>query len=161
MREIAGDLMTYREDGHWIAITTNGSVNVQGACVMGAGIAQQMAIAEPDLPYALGDRIRQHGNRVHMFARWKVFAFPVKRYWNEEANKLLIRKSATELMALIRAAIPIIECVYMVRPGCGNGGLRWSDVKPIVDSIFDDRIVVVERTPNRIADARTVPLKKK
>ena len=157
MREITGNLLTYREAGHWIAITTNGSVTMQGACVMGAGIAQQIAIAEPDLPFALGDRIRQHGNRVHLFTRWKLLTFPVKRYWNEAALLPLIRKSAMEIMMMLNSAgMRDVEMLYTVRAGCGNGGLHWSRVKPLLASIFDDRVIIVERTPNRIADARQV-----
>ena len=38
-----------------------------------------------------------------------------------------------------------LDKVYMARPGCGNGQLKWEDVKPLIAPILDDRFIVVER----------------
>ncbi len=38
-----------------------------------------------------------------------------------------------------------LDKVYLVRPGCGNGQLKWEDVKPLIAPILDDRFIVVER----------------
>jgi len=29
------------------------------------------------------------------------------------------------------------ESIIIPRPGCGNGGLNWKDIKPIVKQILD------------------------
>lgn len=39
--------------------------------------------------------------------------------------------------------------IYLVRPGCGNGRLRWQDVRHALSEILDDRFVIVEREPPR------------
>ena len=139
MKEVAGDIWDFHNQGHWIVITTNGSVRKDGCAVMGRGVAKQAAERFPSLPREVGKRIQQGGNRMWLVAGTGIFIFPVKHNWWEKADLNLIEESAKEL-----ARISITEPVYMVRPGCGNGGLDWKDVRPILEKYLDDRFVVVE-----------------
>lgn len=41
-----------------------------------------------------------------------------------------------------------VNTVLMPRPGCGNGGLTWEQVKPIIEPILDDRFTVMEFPPD-------------
>jgi hypothetical protein len=143
MREIRGELWDYWDLGSWVVVTVNGAVRYDGACVMGRGIAKEAAIKFPDLPYRLGDRIRQHGNRVYTFSQFRLFTFPVKRVWSEKASMPLIRESAAQLVRLVDQLK--LSDVYCVRPGCGNGGLDWTDVGPELAKFFDQRFAIVER----------------
>ena len=36
------------------------------------------------------------------------------------------------------------DTVVLPRPGCGNGGLRWQDVRPLLGLSLDDRFIVVD-----------------
>ena len=144
MQELRGDIWNYHEDGQWIVITTNGAVRHDGACVMGRGVALQAAQKFPDLPYRIGDRIRQSGNHVYAFTTLRIFSFPVKRIWSETASLSLIVESAEQLVKFL--GVMKIDRVYCVRPGCGNGGLTWSTVKPSIETIFDDRVCIVEKS---------------
>lgn len=144
MREVEGDLWAFHAAGHWVVITTNGTVRHDGACVMGRGIALQAKERFPDLPYALGDRLRQHGNRVFAFPRWRIFTFPVKDAWSDRASLPLIRASIEQL--IVHADSRRLSEVYLVRPGTGNGRLAWKDVRPALASKLDDRFVVVEKS---------------
>lgn len=144
MQELSGDLWDYHSAGHWAVITTNGTVRVDGACVMGRGVALQAKERFDDLQWALGDRIRHHGNNVFAFPRWRLFTFPVKDAWSDKASLPLIRKSAQQLVVHVTARR--LDTVYLVRPGTGNGRLAWGDVKPVLADLLDDRFVIVDNS---------------
>jgi hypothetical protein len=137
------NLWSFTDPGTAIVVTTNGYVKHNGDAVMGRGVALQAAEYEPKLPGWLGAAIRRDGNHVFMFqvGRYYVYTMPVKHHWRERADELLIARSASELVVVARAHG--WDQVVVPRPGCGNGGLLWSDVKPIVEPLFDDRYLVV------------------
>lgn len=142
MIEVAGDLWDYHSKGAYIAITTNGVVRSDGACVMGRGVAQQAARRFGDLPFEIGAAIRESGNHVYLSKARRIYTYPVKHHWHEPADTELIVRSAHELVDHVGHGY---DKVYLVRPGCGNGQLQWEYVKPLIDKILDDRFVVVER----------------
>jgi hypothetical protein len=47
----------------------------------------------------------------------------------------LIERSARELLKIIEVKT-IKEAVYLPRPGCGNGRLKWEDVKKILSPVL-------------------------
>jgi hypothetical protein len=142
MIERAADLWTVPADVR--VITTNGTVRRDGRAVMGRGCARQAALRFPRLPYLLGDALRTHGNRVHVFdsqalrASEGLVTFPVKHHWAERADLALI---AASVAAFAGQLLPGATYV-MPRPGCGNGGLRWADVRPLLLGLPDSVIVV-------------------
>lgn len=142
VNEIRGNLWDYWEDGRWVVITTNGSVRHDGLAVMWRGVAKEAMIKFPNLAKELGDRLAVSGNRVHAFSHRRLFAFPVKVTWEMGASLKLIESSAAQLARLVHALQ--LSQVYMVRPGCGNGGLKWDDVKPVLNRYLDSRFYVVE-----------------
>lgn len=147
MKEIKGDIWNYHDKGHWIVITTNGTVKKDGSCVMGRGVAKEAKDRYPKLPYELGEQILKVGNCLHHWGDKGLLFFPVKHNWWEKADLELIEKSTKELQEFFDKVITDYPTpVYMVRPGCGNGGLDWKDVKPILGKYLDDRFVIVERS---------------
>ena len=137
MLDVTGNLWTYTADVR--VITTNGTVKANGECVMGRGCAAEAKKKFPKLPLLLGASIRTHGNTVQYFVDQNLFSFPVKHQWWEMADLELIRESAKDLQ---RKLLGSSTCV-LPRPGCGNGGLRWQDVKPVIADILDDRFHVI------------------
>lgn len=138
MREVYGNLWDF-EGIH--AITTNGFIKRNGEAVMGRGCALEASKRHPTLPRELGERLRSHGNLCFYFSKYNIFTFPVKRYWYEKASLSLIRSSALQLNEWI---LDKENTIYLPRPGCGNGGLSWDEVKPLIEGIFTtDKIVVV------------------
>jgi len=152
MKELVGDIWDYHRKGHWIVITTNGTLNTKGEAVMGKGIALQAKQKFPGLPSELGKQIKgcglpygeyTQGNNLKVFHQYKVITFPVKHNWWEKADLLLIEESSRQLQTACHGNQDV---KYLVRPGCGNGQLDWKDVKPILEKYLDDRFVVVERS---------------
>ncbi|GIW56217.1 MAG: ADP-ribose-binding protein [Nitrospiraceae bacterium] len=150
MIERAYDLWTVRDAP--IGITTNGSVTRAGLAVMGRGCALEAARRIPTIRRELGARLRETGNHVYWFPAHEIFTFPVKHRCNERADLVLIRQSARELATLANALG--WTRVILPRPGCGNGGLTWDGVRPILADLLDDRFVIVTNM-NASASYRT------
>jgi len=141
--EIRGDLWTFHEEDEWIVITTNGAVRKDGRAVMGRGIAFEASKRFPKLSKHLGELLLREGNIVHVFNSLRLLTLPVKYHWSEKASMDLIYHSVEQLME--RVDDKRLNQVYMVRPGCGNGKLDWSFVKPRIEPLLDDRFIIVER----------------
>lgn len=139
MREVRGNLWTYPAD--WRCITTNGFVKTSGHAVMGRGCALEATMKYPSLSGQLGILINNFGNRVHIFNRYNLFTFPVKHDWKNKADIQLIERSAKELRDF--ADELKIKSIVVPRPGCGNGGLSWEEVKPVLEPYFDNRFIII------------------
>lgn len=148
-----------------ICITTNGHVKANGQAVMGRGTAKGASQRFYGIQTLLGTKISKRGNRVHRLTRtkeeipylklprkheklvvgvpWHIVSFPVKVHWKDKADLKLIKASCIQLKKLVDKMG--WERVLLPRPGCGNGQLKWKQVKPVVKDIlgYDDRIVVV------------------
>lgn len=141
MREAEGDLWNFAESlDAIICITTNGFVKKNGEGVMGRGCAAQAKKRHPLLPLSLGEQITIMGNHVNPL-RPNILSFPVKHNWWEPADLELITRSATELAAVAQQFPNKI--FYLPRPGCGNGSRDWFEVKPLIENILPDNVVVI------------------
>ena len=142
-------------EGAAAVITTNGSVRRDGCAVMGRGCALEAKRKFPGIDRVLGNAITVGGNRVRKIHDADlttkpptIIAFPVKRIWNASAELAIISRSCLELLDLLQPhpAFKPIRRVVVPRPGCGNGRLRWSDVKPVLEALLPgDRFIVVHR----------------
>ena len=142
MKEASGDLWKIGANADAIVITTNGTVKKNGEAVMGRGCAQEAAVRFPDLPKFLGKRLVVFNDvKVFSFGNWTLVTYPVKHEWWQKADMGLIAKSALELVFF--AEKHEWENVVMPRPGCGNGGLSWWAVRPILEEVLDDRFTAV------------------
>jgi len=145
MIEMKGNIWDfYRKDPEaYICITTNGFVKNNGECVMGAGVAKEAKEKFKGLAKNLGSLIKENGNNVYMFSDLRIFSFPTKHIWSENSDIKLIKKSAEQLMKYLENYK--VPRIYLPRPGCGNGKLKWKDVRPIIENILDDRILIVSK----------------
>lgn len=157
MRELFGDLWDLHARGEWIGVTTNGTVRKDGCAVMGRGIAKQAATRFPSLPFEVGQYIVRYGNMPQRFSDYRIYTFPVKHQWWEWADINLISESMYEIRCLWNMYNS--GRLFIPRPGCGNGGLRWKDVrKEIAPIVKDLPITVVNNEINHswIPDLRAV-----
>lgn len=139
MREIVGNIWDFH-DRAIIAITTNGQVDRSGRAILGRGCARQALVYFPELPEHLGRLLQESGNHVFDLGRGLV-NFPVEETPWSVPDLRLIRRSAAELKAL--ADQQGWSRVIVPRPGCGGGGLAWSEVRAVVEEYFDDRFSVI------------------
>lgn len=167
MREAKGDLWEYPDAVK--CITTNGFVKTNGEAVMGRGCALEAKRKFPGIDKVLGDLIKENGNVVNLL-NWEyydqtgqhlsciLFSFPVKHNWYEKADINLIKQSSEQIANIAAGkdwhswedlakewngvSLPHIPIV-IPRPGCGNGGLTWEEVKPVIEPILDDRFVII------------------
>lgn len=164
MIEAYGDIWDHAEDYDIIVVTTNGFTKNNGEAVMGRGIALEAKSRYPNLPAKLGTLLKKYGNHVFRieYPNQIIITFPVKpEYgpygepgWRARADMELIKRSTSELVDVLTQMLRIGRFdgkmhlgfkVLMPRPGCGNGGLKWEDVKPIIEPLLDDRFTVMER----------------
>ena len=166
MREIVGDLWRVQCDA--LVIPTNGAVNARGEAVMGRGVALQAKRIDPSFPKRFGRMLKDKGN--HVFLHSPIYlgdpywiTFPVKHHWSEPADLNLLYQSLMELCCEVarieeeaesQGEPSPITTVALPRVGCGNGGLSWSDIRPRLTSILDDRYVVVSTPQDVRADQK-------
>lgn len=141
MRTITGNLWDYfgNAEKYAVCITTNGFVKKDGTAVMGRGCAREACYRIPNLPTTLAAHIKKNGN-VACYLKAGLISFPVKHAWYEDADPVLISKSAEWLQ---REAELTPHITYILpRPGCGNGKLKWENVKPLLVSLPDNVLVI-------------------
>lgn len=150
MIEVFGDIWELAADNKAsaIAITTNGFVKKNGNAVMGRGIALEAAQRYPGIESDLGDLLFTAGNEVWLIAtdetyKFDVLTLPVKYNWWEKADIELIKKSIRRLVDFTDNSK--YNLVLIPRPGCGNGKLKWEDVKPIIEPYLDDRFWICHK----------------
>ncbi len=155
MKIIYGDLFDQKllAEADAICITTNGVIRADGRAVMGAGVAKIAAQTWSWVQTRLAELLRNNGNITQIIGNDTsgglhrrgafVVAFPTKNHWKDPSDLKLIEKSAKELRTLMDDYG--WDNVIISPPGCGNGGLNWGNVAPVLVKYFgnDDRLTVV------------------
>lgn len=154
MKQESGDLWTWNHEGRWIVVTTNIGWKKDGSNPMGAGVAKAAADLYPDLAAWYGKRCRKYGNNTAVAVYDKLLLFPTKPLnedqpwmsWKSDSSLELIARSCRQLVKLVDVLSDsgeFIPRVGLPLPGCGNGNLTPHQVLPIIQSILDDRFVLL------------------
>ncbi|SFE59949.1 type II toxin-antitoxin system antitoxin DNA ADP-ribosyl glycohydrolase DarG [Alteribacillus iranensis] len=124
------------------------TVNTVG--VMGKGVALQFKQAYPSVfqEYKKAcDKGEVQVGHMHVvptnsFVGPKyIINFPTKRHWKEKSKMVYITEGLKDLKDVVETLeIPSIALPPL---GCGNGGLNWEDVKPLIEETFADTPVKV------------------
>lgn len=139
MNEAQEDLWEFDCDVR--CITTNGTITNAGANIMGGGCAREAAVRYPSLPLIYASMIQSHGHHVMPLYRGLVM-FPTKERIDTPATVGVIVRSCWELMRL--ADVYDWTKIALPRPGCGLGGLNWTEVEPAISRILDWRVTVLD-----------------
>lgn len=129
------------------------TVNCVG--VMGKGIALQFKQAYPEnfRQYEKACRSGQvQPGRMFMVATGSllnprsIINFPTKRHWKGRSKIEDIKSGLVALVAEVQRNR--ITSIAIPPLGCGNGGLNWADVKPLIESAFaqlpDVQVIIFE-----------------
>jgi hypothetical protein len=139
MLEECGDFWTVPADLR--CITTNGALRRNGNAIMGKGIALEARRRYHAVEAILGSYINRYGNHVFSLG-YDLISFPTKYHWKQDSDIQLIKRSAQELVMLLKDSPA--KRVLLTRPGCGNGNLKWPDVNVVIQDILaDNKFVVV------------------
>jgi hypothetical protein len=134
------DLFAYKGDGmgggNWIVIPTNGVVKANGDLVMGAGVAKRAKEILPTCPGFFGYIVKEYGLQLFAAAESHFIMFPTKHHFKDPSDIQLLEKSCKELRDFV--AWHRNELFYMPKVGCGNGGLKWEVVEPVLDKYLGD-----------------------
>lgn len=109
------------------------TVNCEG--YMGKGIAYQFKLKFPDnnreYVKACKSGLLKIGT-LHYFQEKEktIINFPTKDKWRQKSQVDYIKKGLQELVDLIQ--LLKIESISIPPLGCGNGGLKWHEIKPII-----------------------------
>jgi O-acetyl-ADP-ribose deacetylase (regulator of RNase III) len=117
------------------AQTLVNTVNCVG--VMGKGIAAEFRDRYPDMFRAYKDICAKKLLEPGMLWVWKandrwILNFPTKRHWRHPSKVEWIDAGLRKFVAEYERRG--ITDISFPRLGCGNGGLNWDDVRPIMDS---------------------------
>ncbi len=113
------------------------TVNTVG--IMGKGIALQFKRAYPEMftSYAHAAKIRSlELGRMHVWPTDMITGprfiinFPTKGHWRAPSRVADIERGLDDLVRVIRELG--IRSIALPPLGCGNGGLRWSAVEPLI-----------------------------
>lgn len=139
--------------------TTNQVLTNEGCLVMGGGIAKEFKLRfenyNVDLPRCWGKQLETvlESNFksalliTHNYDDYDlecvnyIVGMPTKYHWKDKSDINLI-KTSCEQLALASIMLDWNR-ILIPRPGCGLGGLKWDDVKPVLQELLDDRFYVI------------------
>jgi|SRR5699024_2164545 len=119
------------------------TVNTVG--VMGKGVALQFKQAYPEVfrEYKRAcDKGEVQTGKMHVVTTNAlvgpkyVINFPTKEHWKEKSKISYITEGLKSLKSTIEELN--IHSIALPPLGCGNGGLKWSEVKPLIEETFKE-----------------------
>jgi O-acetyl-ADP-ribose deacetylase (regulator of RNase III) len=134
--------MIFRADGDLLATDAEALVNtVNTVGVMGKGIALQFKLAFPD-NYAAYEtackRSEVQIGKMFLFHRQNnprvIINFPTKRHWKGKSKIEDIKAGLKALIEVVKKER--ITSIAVPPLGCGNGGLDWAEVHPLITQAF-------------------------
>lgn len=138
------------DDVDCIVIPTNCQISKAATAVMGSGLALEVSEIFPKLKVQYGEFLSNKDKDITIPAMFKLGAddyktlygicVPTKIHWKDKSDISLIKRN----VELLQQRLPLTYKIAVPKLGCGLGGLNWEDVKPIMESILDDRFYLCE-----------------
>jgi O-acetyl-ADP-ribose deacetylase (regulator of RNase III) len=138
--------MIVEQHGNLLQAPADALVNtVNTVGVMGKGIALQFKRAYPANYKAYKRACDQDAVQLGRMFIWDggalvdegprfIINFPTKKHWKSKSKLVDIQTGLEDLVAQLRD-LPV-NSVAVPPLGCGHGGLRWTEVKPLIEEAF-------------------------
>ena len=156
------------QQGNLLEAETDAIINtVNCVGVMGKGVALQFKQAYPDnfKAYAKACKAQQVVlGKMFVYSTGQltppryIINFPTKGHWKANSRLDDIRHGLDDLVTVIQKHS--IESIAMPALGCGNGGLDWSDVLPLIEATFAKlpNVKLVLFAPQPAPTAKSMPV---
>ncbi|MGM3308122.1 type II toxin-antitoxin system antitoxin DNA ADP-ribosyl glycohydrolase DarG [Anabaena sp. WFMT] len=136
------------------------TVNCEG--YMGKGIAYQFKLRFPennkDYIKACRNKSLRIGTIHYFWEKEKlIINFPTKDKWRQKSQIDYIHQGLVELVKLIQSLN--IKSIAVPPLGCGNGGLNWTDIRPIVIDYLtpiSDSVEILIYEPSQYYAAKSI-----
>lgn len=141
-------MLIFRYNGNLLASPAQTIVNtVNCVGVMGKGIALEFKRAYPAMYQDYVARCRAqtvHPGRPYLYrdAYKQILNFPTKAHWRDESDLAWVQAGLVAIREHYDAWG--IQSLAIPPLGCGNGGLRWDVVRPIIIEVLGDLPIAIE-----------------
>ena len=158
IRDCSGNLVVHPSDALVNTVNTVG--------VMGKGIALQFKRAYPEMFKAYARACNAGEVQLGKMHVWEthqlsgpryIINFPTKGHWKANSRMTDIEQGLVDLVRVIDDFS--ITSIAVPPLGCGNGGLAWSDVRPLIETALDKlQLDVCLFSPGATPDAAAMPV---
>jgi O-acetyl-ADP-ribose deacetylase (regulator of RNase III) len=136
--------MILHAEGDLLATGAEALVNtVNTVGVMGKGIALQFKQAFPDNYAAYEGACKREEvqiGKMFVFHRPNnpriIINFPTKKHWKGKSKIEDIKAGLKSLIEVVKRER--VQSIAVPPLGCGNGGLDWKDIKPLIEQAFSE-----------------------
>jgi O-acetyl-ADP-ribose deacetylase (regulator of RNase III) len=161
--------MLTEEHGNLLEAPADALVNtVNTVGIMGKGLALQFKQAYPGNFHAYESACRHGEVRLGRMFTYEtgqldkprfVINFPTKGHWRSRSRLSDIKSGLASLREVIRERH--IDSIAIPPLGCGNGGLDWSDVRPLIVEALGDLpgVRVMVYPPQETPPAKSMPVR--
>ncbi len=132
------------DPSEWLCVPVSGNMTNSKfgpRLVMGGDISYHAKKRHPGIDLLLGSWVLEHGNVPCVQSRSRLISFPIKWHHKDPPDPALIFLSAQKLMVWACREDPEIVC--MPRISCSKSGVLWTDIRPTLEILLDDRFVVL------------------
>ncbi len=143
------------------------TINTKG--IMGKGIALQFRQAYPEMFKLYAKRCKSEevtlGTMdIHDLGglvggpQW-IINFPTKGHWRSRSRIEDVKAGLSDLVAIIKKLQ--ITSIAVPPLGCGNGGLPWAQIRPLIEDAFSQipEVEVLLYSPMETPTAKSMPVK--
>ena len=130
MKHEQGNMWNIWDETQHFIFTGNSFIKMNGALVMGRGIAKEVRDKFPGIDHAIGTVIHNHLGKYGVILGSKIGVFQVKYNFADQADLDLISYSVSKLTVM--ASEKPQERFDMNYPGIGNGKLNRELVEPLL-----------------------------
>jgi len=143
MKEIKENIWTFKNEGEWIGICTNGSIKESGESIMTDNRVAAQANIIYDIDKELGALVSKKGNLPFVFSDFNIITLPIKDTYDSVISIDLIKTSILKLIKLVDKLK--LKKVYVSQLDTEDKNNWKKIIRPFLKITLDDRFVIVTK----------------